>query len=152
KVNTEFLGMTKVVSDDSARRALKRMDEKEGIQWLQDHLYSCYEPLLKTPWILDVDVTIKPLYGHQEGAGVGYNPKKPGRPSHTYHSYVIGRLRLVLEVSVQSGNHSHACHSLPGLMELLERLPPESRPDFIRGDCDFGNEAVMSELETKGYH
>jgi hypothetical protein len=26
------------------------------------------------PWVLDVDATIKPLYGHQEGAVVGYNP------------------------------------------------------------------------------
>ena len=26
--------------------------------------------------------TIKPLYGHQEGAEVGYNPHKPARPSH----------------------------------------------------------------------
>jgi len=26
------------------------------------------EPLLAERWILDVDTTIKPLYGHQEGA------------------------------------------------------------------------------------
>ena len=60
-VNTQLLGMTKVVSDDSARRALQKMDERQGISWLQAHLYSCYEPLLSTPWILDVDVTVKPL-------------------------------------------------------------------------------------------
>ena len=74
--------MSKVISDDSAIRALKRMDETAAVQWLQGHLQSCYEPLLSTPWILDVDVTVKPLYGHQEGAKVGYNPHKPGRPSH----------------------------------------------------------------------
>jgi hypothetical protein len=28
---------------------------------------------------------VKPLYGHQEDAQVGYNPQKPGRPSHVYH-------------------------------------------------------------------
>ena len=152
KVNTEFLGMTKVVSDDSARRALKRIDEDQGIQWLQEHLQACYEDLLKTPWILDVDVTVKPLYGHQEGAVVGYNPTKPGRPSHTYHSYLIGKLRLVLEVAVQPGNQSHSSHSLPGLMELLERLPVDSQPEFVRGDCDFGNDKVMSQLESKNQH
>lgn len=149
KVNTEFLGMTKVVSDDSARRALYRMDEESGIQWLRKHLHACYEELLKTPWILDVDVTIKPLYGHQEGAVVGYNPHKPGRPSHTYHSYLIGKLRLVLEVEVQPGDQSHSCHSLPGLIELLDRLPADSKPEFIRGDCDFGSDHVMSTLESK---
>ena len=60
-VNTQLLGMTKIVSDDSARRALQKMDERQGISWLQAHLYSCCEPLLRTPWILDVDVTVEPL-------------------------------------------------------------------------------------------
>jgi hypothetical protein len=32
--------------------------------------------------VLDVVTTIKPLYGHQKGTELGYNPKKPGRPSH----------------------------------------------------------------------
>jgi hypothetical protein len=27
-------------------------------------------------WVLDVDTTIKPLYGEQEGAELGYNPHK----------------------------------------------------------------------------
>lgn len=50
-VNSKLLGMSKVVSDDSARRAIKKIDEQEGIDWLQKHLHSCYEPLLQFPWI-----------------------------------------------------------------------------------------------------
>ena len=65
RVNSTLLGMNKVVSDDSARRALQKIDEAQGISWLQKHLHSCYAPLLKNPWILDADVTVKPLYGHQ---------------------------------------------------------------------------------------
>jgi len=99
------------------------LDEAEGVAWLQQHLYSCYSPLLKTPWILDTDVTIKPLYGHQEGAKLGYNPHKPGRPSHTYHTYMIANLRLVLEVEVQAGDQSQSAHSLPGLIAILKNLP-----------------------------
>ncbi|MCN4144445.1 MAG: hypothetical protein LC437_05065 [Thiohalomonas sp.] len=87
QVNSRLLGMTKVLSDDSARRGLNKIEEKGGIEWLQRHLQSCYAPLLTTPWILDVDLTVKPLYGHQEGAKKGYNAQKPGRPSHTYHTY-----------------------------------------------------------------
>ena len=60
-------------------------------------------PLLQEPWVLDVDTTIKPLYGTQEGAVVGYNPRKPGRPSHCYHTYMMSTLRLVLSVDVQPG-------------------------------------------------
>jgi hypothetical protein len=149
RVNTRLLGMNKVVSDDSARGALKRIDVNEGISWLQNHLQRCYEPLLSQPWILDSDVTIKPLYGHQEGAKVGYNPHKPGRPSHTYHTYMIANLRLILEVEVQAGTDTSASYSSPGLWELLDRIPRPLWPKFIRGDSDWGTEDVMVTAEDK---
>ena len=60
-VNAKLLGMSKVVSDDCARRVLQKIDEAEGVRWLQDSLYYCYSPLLSQPCILDSDVTVKPL-------------------------------------------------------------------------------------------
>jgi hypothetical protein len=69
-VNPPLLGMGKVVSEDALRRALAMIDETAGVQWLQAHLDYCVRPLLDEPWVLDVDATIKPLYGHQEGAVV----------------------------------------------------------------------------------
>jgi hypothetical protein len=149
-VNTELLGMKKVISDDSAIRALKKMEPEKAISWLQNHLQSSYEPLLTTPWILDVDVTVKPLYGHQEGAKRGYNPHKPGRPSHTYHTYMMANTRLILEVEVQPGDQTSSSHSMPGLVALLKRLLENHHPHFIRGDCDWGNDPVMTELEEMG--
>ena len=50
RFNSRLLGMNKVVSDDSAHRALQKIDETQGISWLQNHLQLCYAPLLKTPW------------------------------------------------------------------------------------------------------
>src|ERR1700676_5198124 len=102
-VNPPLLGMAKVVSEDAVRRALSKIEAEAGRSWLQEQLDYCTRPLLREPWILDVDTTVKPLYGHQEGAVVGYNPKKPGRPSHTYHSYLLANLRLVLAVEAQAG-------------------------------------------------
>lgn len=148
RVNSQLLGMNKVVSDDSARRALHKINETCGISWLQTHLQSCYEPLLKTPWILDADITVKPLYGHQEGAEVGYNPQKPGRPSQTYHTYMIANLRLILDVEVQPGNQSHSNDSLPGLLDLLKRLPADGKPQFIRGDIGYGTDHFMKQMEA----
>lgn len=37
-------------------------------------------------WILDIDTTIKPIHGRQQGAALGYNPQKPGSPGHAYHT------------------------------------------------------------------
>ena len=64
----------------------------------------------------------------------GHNPKKPGRPSHAYHTYQMAGLRLMLGVEVAAGNQSQANTSLPGLIELIERLPVEKRPHLVRGD------------------
>ena len=149
-VNPDLLGMNKIVSEDSLRRTLSKIVEEEGIFWLQKHLNKCYGPLLSIPWIMDVDTTIKVVYGNQEGAVVGYNPKKPGRPSHTYHTYFMANLRLVLDVEVQPGNQMAASYTAPGLWSLLETLPRDHWPHFIRGDCGFGTDGVMRAAEEKG--
>src|SRR5258708_135742 len=78
-VNPPLLGMTQVVSEDAVRRALDKIDDSAGLAWLQSHLDYTTRPLLSEPWILDIDTTVKPLYGHQEGAVVSYNPNKRGR-------------------------------------------------------------------------
>lgn len=148
-VNPSLLGMNKIVSEDSLRRALLKIAEDEGTAWLQKHLYKCYQPLLDVPWVLDVDTTIKVLYGKQEGAVVGYNPKKPGRPSHTYHTFSIANLRLILDVEVQPGNQMAASYTAPDLWSLLDRIPKHQWPQFIRGDCAFGSDGVMRVAEEK---
>jgi hypothetical protein len=74
----ELLGIERILSEDAVRRGLAAIDEVEGTAWLRRHLDHCSEPLLGEGWVLDADTTIKPLYGHQEGAVLGYNPKKPG--------------------------------------------------------------------------
>jgi len=148
-VNPELLGMGKVVSEDSVRRAFIQLDEAEGVHWLQTSLEQVYSPLLNIPWILDADATIKTLYGHQEGAEVGYNPHKPGRPSHTYHTYMIANLRLILDVEMQSGKQVASKHSSPGLWALLHRLSRDQWPTLIRGDRDWGTEANMQQAEQE---
>jgi hypothetical protein len=148
-VNPALLGMSQVMSEDSVRVNLGKIDETEGVAWLQDHLGYCVRPLLSEPWILDTDVTVKPLYGHQEGAVKGYNPHKPGRPSHTYHTYFIANLRLVLDVEVQAGNQTASKYSSLGLWELLGRLPRAHWPVAIRGDRDWGTQANMARAEQE---
>src|SRR5262245_60239731 len=119
-VNPRLLGMKGVVAEDTVRRALKAIDETLGRGWRSRHLGRTVLGLLEAPWILDVDVTIKPVYGKQQGAVLGYNPHKPGRPSHAYHSYQVCGLRLMLGVDVLAGNESHARDTLPGLIKLLD--------------------------------
>lgn len=170
EVAPRILGMNKIISDESLRRALAHLapapckyDSEEeraarAIQlakstaWMDKALSESTQESLRTPWILDADTSVKLLYGHQAGAEIGYNPTKPGRPSHTLHTYWIGNIRLVLDVEVQSGKASAAKHSLPRLCQLIEGLAAEERPALVRGDSAFGNEGVMAEMERTEQH
>jgi hypothetical protein len=114
-IHPELLGVAQLVSEDSARRALAPMDESAGVTWLDQHLAKTTRPLLATPWILDLDATVKWRYGKQEGAVLGYIPKKPGRPSHSYHSALMANTRLALAVEVMAGNETAPMHSMPGI-------------------------------------
>ncbi len=151
-VNPGLLGMSKVISEDAMRRALKATPEAEGIAWLDRHLNESVGALLDAPWILDIDTTVKPLYGKQEGAVIAYNPKKPGRPSHSYHTYLMAGLRLVVGAEVHPGNQHSGSHSLPGLLKILDELTLEKRPKIVRGDCGYGANTIMGPLEERGQH
>jgi hypothetical protein len=146
-INPGLLGMRGTVSEDVVRLAMYRIKETTGLDWLSTQILGSISPALGLPWILDVDVTVKPLYGHQQGAEIGYNPQKPGRPSHVYHSYFVANLRLSLDVEVRPGNEHAAAKGLPGLWQTLEKLPRHQWPTFIRGDCGYGSEAIMLECE-----
>lgn len=148
-INAELLGMKKIVSEDVIRRSLLGLDEDKGSAWLERHLKKCYTPLLTIPWILDLDATVKPLYGKQEGAEVGYNPTKPGRPSHVYHSYFIANIRFALGVDVQNGKNIAGHYSASHLWKILDALPKKQWPQFIRGDISYGTEKIMSEAESR---
>jgi hypothetical protein len=165
-VAPQILAMTRIISDESLRRALKALapsvskncteDEQlkrqaqldKSTAWMDAALRESTYDALSTDWILDCDTTVKLLYGNQDGAEIGYNPTKPGRPSHNIHTYWVANLRLVLDAEVKGGKTQPAKYSLPGLMRLLKALPPEKRPQLVRGDSAFGNDPVMTALEA----
>ena len=69
---------------------------------------------------------------------VGYNPHKPGRPSHCYHSALMANTRLALTVEVMAG-----------IWTWLDSLPKAERPALLRGDVAYGSESVMREAEAR---
>lgn len=148
-VATQALGMQRVVSEDGLRRALARIDEAASSAWLLAALMRSVRDALDKPWILDIDASIKPLYGRQtEGATHGYNPHKPGRPSHVLHTYWVGNLRLVLDVQINPGHQHSSSHAKAGLGRLLDELE-DRKPALVRGDCGYGNEGILLTLEAR---
>jgi hypothetical protein len=148
-VNPQGLGMSKVCSEDSVRRAFAGTDPDACAAWQTGALQKTWQPALHHGWILDLDATVKPIYGQQEGAEVGYNPHKPGRPSHAYHTLFVRHLRLVLDVEVRSGKQHAATHSRENLWRVWENLPSGCRPWLVCGDASYGHEGLLAECEAR---
>jgi hypothetical protein len=149
-VNPAGLGMSKVCSEDSVRRAFSQADGQACGNWLSRCLRQTWLPALRQAWIMDLDATVKPIYGHQEGAELGYNPARRGRPSHAYHTLFVRHLRLVLDVEVHPGKQIGAMHGRANVWQVWESLPRDCRPWLICGDANYGNQGLLAECETRG--
>jgi hypothetical protein len=106
-INPQGLGMSRVPSEDALRRAFEGEEPEPLERWQRRHRLRSVEPVLSKPWICDVDVSIKTVYGEQEGADRGHNSQTPERPAHAYHTFFI--LRLALDVGslrAQAGSQS----------------------------------------------
>lgn len=68
--------------------------------------------------VLDFDSSVETVYGHQEGAAVGYNPARPGRSSFHPQLCFDGLTRSLIEVELRPGNTV----SSTGLRETATRI------------------------------
>jgi len=86
---------------------------------------------------LDLDSHVTSVFGRQQRAAVGYNPKKKGRKS--YHTLLcfIGETRDYLGGLFRSGNHHPSHQAIPFLKGVLNRLPGHLRKIRLRADSGF---------------
>jgi len=152
-VCAEVLGLEGgFVSEDSVRRGFRAGTKKDWVaweRWLSEAERTAVLPLLTERYILDVDTSVKQVYGHQEGAERGYNPRRPGRPSQSLHVGFIGGLRLLVSMDVQGGKAHAARHMAPKLWAWVDALPADGKPALVRGDIGFGNEGYLQEVEAR---
>ena len=132
--------MNKIVSEDAVRRAFAGVDEDEGaVGW--DGTRSSHVAALAEPWILDIDTTVKPLYGHQEGAVVGYNPRSQGgRAIAIIPTRWLAHGWYSMSMSLPATSTHRNIRARPA--GVLDRIPRDLWPALSRGDC-VGNEPIM---------
>ena len=84
-----------------------------------------------------------------EGAEVGYNPVRPGRPSQSLHVGFICKVRLLVSVDVQGGKSHGACHMAAKICNWVDALPLDCKPALLRADSAFGNEGYLCACEAR---
>src|SRR5712692_6339912 len=99
--------------------------------------------------IFDLDSTVLTVYGHQQRAEVGYNPKKRGRPSYLPLLCFEGRSQDCWEGSYQPGNVQAATITIPLLERAFAKLPQPSGPVRVRADGAFFDHKILDFIEGK---
>lgn len=99
---------------------------------------------------LDLDSTVFCRYGEkQEGSLKGYNPKKPGRPSHHPLVGFLSEARRVLWAVLRSGNSRSANGCVEFLRQALAVLPAEHKVALVRADAGFFEKRFLEFLESR---
>jgi len=100
--------------------------------------------------IIDLDSTVCPCYGHQEGAAKGYNPGHKGQPSYHPLLAFLTATKEVLQSWWRPGNTYTGNGAADFLQALWPHLPASDRPYLVRADSGFFNGAVLETLEARG--
>jgi hypothetical protein len=99
--------------------------------------------------IFDLDSTVLTVYGHQERAEVGFNPKKRGRPSYLPLLCFEGNTRDCWEGSYHPGNTHVSTITIPLLERAFAKLPEGVRERRVRADGAFFDHKIIEFIEQK---
>lgn len=102
-------------------------------------------------YTLDFDSTVMVREGYQEGAAKGYNPKRPGRPSHHPLLAFVSDVRMIACYWLRPGNTSATTNYLAFLEDTLSRLEGK-HVGLIRMDSGFFSKPILDNLEQKNLH
>jgi len=97
---------------------------------------------------LDLDSTVMTRHGTQEGAVRGYNPTKPGRPSHHPLMAFVSDTRMIANCWLRPGSTQSAHNVRAFLDDTLDRLGGK-RVALLRADSGFSDQAFLRDCEQK---
>lgn len=145
-----LIGLSSFPNPTTLRRFLLRSSDELLPQFirLHDNLRKYFINLIvpEKKLLVDMDSTVCSIYGHQEGATKGYNPKNKGRRS--YHplfcfeshsgSSLFGLLR--------HGNAYTSCGAIDYLQKFFSIYTKDEYKVQFRGDSGFYDKEIILQL------
>jgi len=98
---------------------------------------------------LDLDSHVMPVYGNQQRAAFGYNPKKRGRKSYHPLLCFIGETRDYIGGLFRSGRHHSSYNAILFLKKIIKRLPAHIEMIRLRADSSFFSHEMIKFLIKK---
>lgn len=100
---------------------------------------------------LDFDDTVVSVFGKQERADVGYNPKYHGRSSYKEKVGVIGSTKELIDLTLEEGSHHSNHEFLEFFKQCEKKMPKQWIIKRIRADRGFFDQKNFTYFEDNQY-
>jgi hypothetical protein len=108
-----------------------------------------HRPDHRSRLILDLDSTVVTVFGHQEGAAVGYNPRYRGKRSYDPLLCLEANSSFLWDVELRRGDAGTWAGSEELLACCFHSTPADIREVRVRADAGFGYGPVLEMLEAR---
>jgi hypothetical protein len=109
-------------------------------------------PHRRSRLILDLDSTVVTVFGRQEGAEVGYNPRYRGKRSYQPLLGLEANSTHLCAAQLRPGDIDPHSGTAELFRSCWSNLPAYIREVRARADAGFYSDAFLSELEDRGAH
>lgn len=117
-----LLGWNRGADHRAYQRYLNKFSQATNQRVFSELFSWFFSELVFDNYTLDFDSTVMVREGSQEGAAKGYNPKRPGRPSHHPLLAFVSDVRMIANYWLRPGNTSASTNYLSFLEDTLSRL------------------------------
>ena len=146
-------GLGSYPDPQSLRRFLLQAppDFREQLHRLNDRLLRefIHRPEHRSRLILDLDSSVLTVFGRQEGAAVGYNPRYRGKRSYDPLLCLEANSAFLWDTELRSGNAGTWAGSVELLASCFRSAPRDIREVRVRADAGFGYDPVLTVLEQR---
>jgi Transposase DDE domain group 1 len=126
-------------------------DLREQLHRINDRLLQkfIHMPEHRSRLIFDLDSTVLTVFGHQEGAEVGYNPRYRGKRSYDPLLCLEANSSFLCDVELRHGDAGTWAGSEGLLACCFRSTPSDIRELRVRADAGFGYGPVLEMLEAR---
>ena len=127
---------------DSFRRQLHRLNDRllQHFIHLPDH---------RSRLIFDLDSSVVTVFGRQENAAVGYNPRYRGKRSYNPLLCIEANSSYLWDTELRPGNAGTWDGSVELMATCFVNVPADIRELRVRADAGFGFHPVLEILEAR---
>src|SRR6266576_2093407 len=126
-------------------------DLREQLHRANDRLLQrfIHLPKHRSRLIFDLDSTVLTVFGHQQGAEVGYNPRYRGKRSYDPLLCLEANSSFLWDVELRRGDAGTGAGSEELLACCFHSTPSDIRELRVRADAGFGYGPVLEMLEAR---